>query len=157
MGLGFLGCFSGIQSFQFQAVDSGVETNAIDTESGFQKAVRRAPRVLVVDDEKLVAYSLCEILKRFDYDALPFYDGETAIEAARNHCPDFVLSDVIMPKLNGVETVLRIREICPATRVILLSGNAATADLLKQAHAKGHDFELLAKPIHPDELLRRLH
>ena len=116
----------------------------------------RAPRVLVVDDERLVADTLSEILKRFRYDAKPFYNGETAIEAAREQCPDFVLSDVIMPRLNGVETVLKIREICPRTRVILLSGNAATANLLEQAHSEGHDFELLAKPVHPEELLRHL-
>jgi CheY-like chemotaxis protein len=112
--------------------------------------------VLIVDDERLVADTLSEILKRFQYDAVPFYNGETAIEAAREQCPDIVLSDVIMPRLNGVETVLKIREICPHTRVILLSGNAATANLLQQAHSEGHDFELLAKPIHPDELLRHL-
>jgi CheY-like chemotaxis protein len=63
----------------------------------------------------------------------------------------------MMPRLNGVETVLKIREICPGTRVLLLSGNAATADLLSQARSEGHNFELLAKPIHPNELLRRLH
>jgi CheY-like chemotaxis protein len=119
-------------------------------------AVRKL-RVLVVDDERLVADTLSEILKRFKYDAFPFYSGEAAIAAARELCPDFVLSDVIMPRLNGVETVLKIREICPHTRVILLSGNAATADLLTRAHSEGHDFELLAKPVHPDELLRYLH
>jgi DNA-binding response OmpR family regulator len=112
--------------------------------------------VLVVDDERLVADSLSEILKCFHYDATPFYTGESAIEAARARCPDFVLSDVVMPTLNGVETVLKIRELCPHARVLLLSGNAATADLLHQAHSEGHDFELLAKPVHPDEILKRL-
>lgn len=127
-----------------------------DTSEGSHTALR-LPRVLVVDDERLVADTLSEILRRFKYDALPFYSGETAIEAARERCPDIVLSDVMMPRLNGVETVLKIREICPRTRVILLSGNAATANLLAEAHANGHDFDLLAKPVHPDELLRHLH
>ena len=135
----------------FQATTGvGRSSDASDTEL-------RKPRVLVVDDERLVADTLSEILKRFKYDALPFYNGEAAIEAARELCPDFVLSDVIMPRMNGVETVLKIREICPHTRVILLSGNAATADLLTKAHSEGHDFELLAKPVHPDELLRHMH
>jgi CheY-like chemotaxis protein len=138
------------------AADSGFDAHAVDAKPD-SRTKTSAPRILVVDDEKLVADSLSEILKRFHYDAVPFYSGETAIEAARQECPDFVLSDVMMPKLNGVETVLKIREICPRTRVLLLSGNAATADLLRQARAEGHEFELLAKPIHPEELLRRLH
>jgi CheY-like chemotaxis protein len=110
----------------------------------------------VVDDEKLVADSLAEILRRFNYEAVAFYSGESAIESAREQCPDVVLSDVIMPRLNGVETVMKIRELCPHTRILLLSGNAATADLLRAARAQGQEFELLPKPIHPDELLRKL-
>jgi CheY-like chemotaxis protein len=137
--------------------ESGLLAAPADESSELRDAAVRAPRVLVVDDERLVADTLSEILKRFKYDASPFYNGETAIEAAREQCPDFVLSDVIMPRLNGLETVLKIREICPRTRVILLSGNAATANLLAQAHSEGHDFQLLAKPVHPDELVRYLH
>jgi len=137
--------------------EAGLLAAPVDESSELRDTAVRAPRVLVVDDERLVADTLSEILKRFKYDAVPFYNGETAIEAARERCPDYVLSDVIMPRLNGVETVLKIREICPRTRVILLSGNAATANLLAQAHSEGHDFQLLAKPIHPDELLRHLH
>jgi CheY-like chemotaxis protein len=133
------------------------QTDAADSLSKSAKAATRSLRVLVVDDEKLVADSLSEILRCFNYDAAAFYNGEAAIEAARQKCPDFVLSDVVMPTLNGVETVLKIREICPNARVILLSGNAATADLLRQAREQGHDFELLAKPVHPDEILKRLH
>ena len=139
-----------------QAVDS--DTQAPVAQSRFESSGKgtRAPRVLVVDDERLVADTLSEILNCFHYDATAFYNGEAAIEAARERCPDFVLSDVVMPRLNGVETVLKIRELCPHTRVLLLSGNAATADLLRQAHSQGHDFELLAKPVHPDEILKRL-
>jgi len=135
---------------------SDIQTDVTDADPESRETGVRAPRILVVDDEKLVADTLSEILKRCNYDALPFYNGEMAIAAAREQCPDIVLSDVIMPRLNGVETVLKIREICPRTRVILISGNAATANLLEQAHHQGHDFELLAKPVHPDELLRHL-
>jgi len=157
MGLSPLRYFSSAGTFYLRSIDSLVQHDTNDAASGSHKTDIRAPRVLVIDDEKLVADSLSEILKCFNYDASPFYSGETAIEAARQQCPDFVVSDVVMPILNGVETVLKIREICPQTRVLLLSGNAATADLLCQAHSEGHDFELLAKPIHPDELLKRLH
>jgi len=157
MGLSPLNYFSRAEIFYLRGTHLVLEADAVDSPSESRTTAARAPRVLVVDDEKLVADSLSEILNCFNYDASPFYTGEAAIEAARQQCPDFVLSDVVMPTLNGVETVKKIREICPTARVILLSGNAATADLLRQAHSEGHDFELLAKPIHPDELLKRLH
>ena len=157
MGLSPLNYFSRADIFCLRSSHSVLELHPAESPSESRRTATRPPRVLVVDDEKLVADSLTEILKCFNYDATPFYNGETAIEAAREICPDFVLSDVVMPTLNGVETVKKIREICPRARVILLSGNAATADLLRQAHSEGHDFELLAKPIHPDELLKRLH
>jgi CheY-like chemotaxis protein len=156
MGLSALGYFPHANIFRLQPIDSDIQTDDLERASESRETDMRGPRVLVIDDEKLVADSLSEILKHFHYDAAPFYNGETAIEAAREKCPDFVLSDVVMPTLNGVETVIKIRELCPHARVILLSGNAATADLLKQAYSEGQDFELLAKPVHPDELLRRL-
>jgi CheY-like chemotaxis protein len=156
MGLSPLNYFRA-ESFLLRSAPAVLDhTDAADSLSKSAKTATRS-RVLVVDDEKLVADSLSEILRCFNYDASAFYNGETAIEAARQKCPDFVLSDVVMPTLNGVETVLKIREICPNARVILLSGNAATTDLLRQARVQGHDFELLPKPIHPDEILKRLH
>jgi CheY-like chemotaxis protein len=146
------------QTSGFWLSDSAPEfvASAFQSHQGSRSLDRKGPRVLVVDDEKLVADSLAEILKRFNFDAIAFYSGEDAIEFARQQCPDVVLSDVMMPQINGVETVLKIRELCPHTRVLLLSGHAATADVLREAESEGHRFELLAKPIHPDELLRRL-
>jgi len=90
------------------------------------------------------------------FDARPFYGGQGAIDFARKQCPDIVLSDVVMPKLNGVETVLAIRELCPSTRILLFSGQAGTSNILQRARASGHEFELLPKPIHPEDLLKKL-
>ena len=61
-----------------------------------------------------------------------------------------------MPRLNRVDTAVAIQELCPATRVVLFSGQAQTTDLLAQARANGHQFELLIKPIHPEQLLKKL-
>ena len=145
-----------ISGFFLHDTSSGAAAHGHQVETEQRRNRQASPRVLVIDDEKLVADSLSAILNRFHFDAIALYSGQSAIEAAQQECPDYVLSDVMMPKLNGIETVLQIRKICPSAKVILLSGNAATASLLKEAQSEGHDFELLAKPIHPEELLRRL-
>jgi FixJ family two-component response regulator len=64
-----------------------------------------------------------------------------------------VLSDVIMPGLNGVETGIRLREIVPDCKIILFSGQAATVDLLEKARRQGHHFDILAKPMKPEQLI----
>jgi DNA-binding NtrC family response regulator len=128
-----------------------------DTSPSFPvKRTVKPKRVLVVDDEIYVADSLTEILANHGYDAFACYNGHAAIESVQEQCPDFVISDVVMPKLNGVDTVLAIQKICPVARIILFSGQAGTANILEQARAKGHIFELLPKPIHPEQLLKRL-
>jgi DNA-binding NtrC family response regulator len=113
-------------------------------------------RVLVIDDEADIADSLTDILILHGYDAVAFHDGLSAIESARSHCPDIVVSDVVMPKLNGVDTVAAIHEFCPEVRVVLLSGQALTMDILEKARAAGRDFEVLPKPIHPYLLLKKI-
>jgi DNA-binding NtrC family response regulator len=113
-------------------------------------------RIFVIDDESIIADSLTEILKTNGYEAVAFYNGQSAIESARRRCPDFVLSDVMMPSLNGIDTVIAISKLCRRSRIVLFSGQAGTADLLESARARGYDFELIPKPIHPDRLLRKL-
>ena len=70
--------------------------------------------------------------------------------------PDLLISDVVMPQLSGIDLAIRVKEQCPACKVLLFSGQAQTADLLEVARIQGHDFELLAKPIHPADLLARI-
>ena len=113
----------------------------------------RKQRVLVVDDEQLIAQSLRDILSRAGFDTVFALSGSEAIEMADQICPDIVISDVIMPHLDGVQTAIKIRRLCPDARILLFSGQAATSDILERARAEGHDFELLPKPIHPARLL----
>jgi len=112
--------------------------------------------IVVVDDEVQIADSLTEILTGHGYEARAFYSGRDAINHCQEQCPDIVVADVVMPKLNGVDTVLGILEYCPEIRVLLFSGQAGTSDILARARAKGHAFQLLPKPIHPARLLRTL-
>ncbi|MGA8090342.1 MAG: response regulator [Terracidiphilus sp.] len=115
-----------------------------------------AQRVLVLDDERVIANTLALILNRSGYEARAVYTAEAAIKTARELLPDFLISDVIMEGITGIDAAIRITEIVPQCRIILFSGQAATADLLESAEANGHRFELLTKPVHPRVLLDRL-
>jgi CheY-like chemotaxis protein len=115
-----------------------------------------AKRVLVVDDERCIADTLTTILRKAGYEVAAAYDGLTALSHCEFFCPDLVITDVVMPGMSGIDMAILIRQRYPVCKVLLFSGQAATADLLEEARQSGHDFELLEKPIHPTELLAKL-
>jgi DNA-binding NtrC family response regulator len=108
--------------------------------------------VMVVDDEPLVADTLAMILTHAGYRAMRAYDARTALEMASVRAPDLLISDVAMPEMNGVELALGIVSMAPACKVVLFSGHARSVDLMR-AYDAGHDFPLMAKPMHPSEML----
>jgi CheY-like chemotaxis protein len=114
------------------------------------------PTVLVVDDEHGILVTLAAILKGHGFTVFTARSGEEAVDVAYNVEPDWVVSDVVMGTLSGIDAAIRIRELCPDTQVILFSGNALTTDLLAEARSHGHHFEILAKPFDPAELIERL-
>ncbi len=114
------------------------------------------PRVLVVDDEHVIADTLAIILNKNGFEASAVYTGSGAVERARAEKPDLIISDVIMSDMNGIEAAIHIRKFLPKCKILLFSGQAATADLLENARARGHEFEILAKPVHPQDLLSKL-
>jgi CheY-like chemotaxis protein len=114
------------------------------------------PKVLVADDERVIADTLAIILNQSGFEATAVYNGEKAVEAARTIRPDMLISDVIMTDMNGIDAAITIRTMLPNCKILLFSGQAATADLLDRARVQGHEFEILAKPVHPQDLLARL-
>ena len=114
------------------------------------------PRVLVADDEQVIANTLAIILNQSGFDARAVYSGEKAIEAIDEFQPDMLISDVIMTGMTGIEAAIQMREKLPNCKILLFSGQAATADLLERARSQGHEFEILAKPVHPTDLLAKL-
>jgi CheY-like chemotaxis protein len=114
------------------------------------------PKVLVVDDERVIADTLAMILNQSGFQAKAVYSGEAALESASVYEPDMLIADVIMADLNGIDAAIQIRALLPQIKILLFSGQAATADLLEKAREKGYEFEILAKPVHPQDLLTRL-
>jgi CheY-like chemotaxis protein len=113
-------------------------------------------RILVVDDEPLIADTIVQILNRSGFIAEAAYGGREAIETARRTNPELILSDVLMPHVDGVEAAITIQKFLPATRIVLFSGQAATVEILARARQRGYHFELLAKPLHPTQLIKHL-
>jgi DNA-binding response OmpR family regulator len=112
--------------------------------------------VLVADDEEVIADTLAMILNQAGFEARAVYSGEQALELVPSFKPDMLISDVIMPGITGIETAIKVRSLLPSCKILLFSGQAATANLLENARAQGHEFEILTKPVHPSDLLARM-
>jgi len=112
--------------------------------------------VLVVDDEQMIADTLALILQRNGFVAAACYSADDAISILSTVAPDILITDVVMGDRSGVEVAIAARKQFPDCRIMLVSGNAATTDLLGEARQAGHNFICLAKPIHPTELLALL-
>jgi len=116
----------------------------------------RRPRVLIVEDEAVVLHTLQLILQQHGYDVRGARDGNEAFAIAPAFQPDTLLCDINLPDIDGIQIAMRIKHENPYCRVVLLSGEISSTELLEQAKAKGHHFEVLAKPADPQHLLRVL-
>lgn len=114
------------------------------------------PKVLVIDDDNLVADTLAMVLNHSGFEAVSAYSGEHGLELARQTAYDHVVTDVMMEPINGIQVSIAMRAIRPECTVLLISGNDRTSSLLAEAIRDGHEFEILAKPVHPTVILDRL-
>jgi DNA-binding response OmpR family regulator len=111
-------------------------------------------RVLVIDDERLIADTLKEILELHGFVATSLYSGESALEWIESYRPDIVLSDIVMHRVDGIEAAARIRMLHPECRVILFSASVLSAASRRRIHHLG--FEFIQRPLHPKDLLARV-
>ena len=114
------------------------------------------PKVLVVDDEHVIADTLAMILRASGFDAKAAYSGEESIATAKAFQPDILISDVVMSGMTGIEAAIEIRGMLPACKIMLFSGQASIADLMDGARTNGHRFDIIDKPVHPADLIDRL-
>ena len=115
-----------------------------------------ASRILVVDDEIDISTVLSVTLRRAGFEVRTASDGLEALEAIRLEPPDLVILDVMMPRLDGLETLKRIREHGPTTHipVIMLSAKTQLADKVRGFERGADDY--VAKPFEPSEMLVRV-
>ena len=113
-------------------------------------------KILVVDDERRIADTLALILQHGGYETATAYDGPSALALCAKFQPDLVLTDAEMPGMSGIELATAVSGNIPRCKVLLFSGQAATAQMLERARKQGIDFPLVSKPIHPEELLKKI-
>ena len=114
------------------------------------------PTIFVVDDEPEIAKMLAVILQMNLFDAIPYTDPQTAIDAAIASPPDYLISDIVMPGISGIDLAIRLKREAPSCKVLLFSGQPGAADLIAEAKEAGHDFVLVQKPIHPTKLVKTI-
>jgi DNA-binding response OmpR family regulator len=110
-------------------------------------------RVLIVDDEKCVCDTLLAVFTKSGYEARTATSAESAIEIVAQWEPHLAILDVDLPRMNGLDLAVALKSGHPSCRVLLFSGHPRTIDLLAEAEAEGHIFEVMVKPTHPTILL----
>lgn len=121
-----------------------------------EKSQDSRSKILIVDDQHLIADTLAEILVNAGFNAVAAYDGFDALDKASRFHPHWVITDVLMPRMNGVELAITLRQTHPKSSILLFSGQAGISEILQDGHRAGYQFELIAKPIHPLRLIERL-
>jgi CheY-like chemotaxis protein len=116
----------------------------------------RALRVLVVDDVRDQADTLCVLLQLWGYETLVAYDGVRAIELSQQHRPDVFLLDIVLPDMDGYEVARRLRQLPGMADALLvaITGVGRPADV-ERCQAAGIDRHFL-KPMDPRELQQLL-
>jgi DNA-binding response OmpR family regulator len=112
------------------------------------------PTILLADDDPTIADSLAPFLERAGFHVLVVSDGMSALDKAQKHHPELIILDVLMPRMDGRETLRRLRKSNIWTPTILLTqvGEASERAL---ALEEGAD-DYLNKPFDPHELLARV-
>jgi DNA-binding NtrC family response regulator len=116
--------------------------------------IRALARVLVVDDEALIRWSLNERLSSAGYEVEEAEDGASALSYFREGAPrvDLVVLDLKLPDIDGVDLLKQIKRLCPACRVVLMTA-FGTPDKLADARNSGA-YDVVAKPFNLDKMLR---
>lgn len=112
-----------------------------------------AEKILVVDDNKEIVYSISELLKYEGYEILKAYDGMEALDILEREAVDLILLDVMMPRLNGLSALMKLRE-KSRIPVIILSAKTEESDKVSGLTLGADDY--IEKPYNPAELIARV-
>jgi DNA-binding NtrC family response regulator len=111
-----------------------------------ENAFEKQPSIFVVDDEEEIAKMFAVVLQMNLFNAVPFFDPHEALAAAKQRPPDYLLMDVIMPEMDGVQLAKAVKDIAPECKVLIFSGQEASEKLIEKANEKGYNFTLVLSP-----------
>lgn len=111
--------------------------------------------VLVVDDEPFICRSLSFVLRKDNYNVLEARNGEEALAAIRQHKPDLVFLDVMMPKINGFEVTRMVKQDPELMHVKIILLTAKGQDSDRETGRQAGADEYMTKPFSPTKILER--
>jgi two-component system, chemotaxis family, chemotaxis protein CheY len=107
-----------------------------------------SPRAVVVDDDRLIRELLTGILRNEGFQVVgEADDGQRGLAVCQKEQPEIVFLDINMPKMNGIQALIEIKKRCPATHVVMVSGES-DVDTVRQAVTHGADGYII-KPFRP--------
>lgn len=110
-------------------------------------------RIMVVDDDREIVNSIAIFLEADGYEAVKMYDGLAALEYLSENELDLIILDIMMPRLDGIKTLMKVRE-SRNVPVILLSAKSEDADKILGLTVGADDY--ITKPFNPSELMARV-
>ncbi len=110
-------------------------------------------RILVIDDQDIVRETICRILRTRGHDVAEAADGRKGLALFGKNPADVVITDIIMPEMEGIQAIREFRKIAPQVKIIAISGGgrAGSTDYLTLAQQLGADATL-SKPFRNQEL-----
>ena len=111
-------------------------------------------KILVIDDDASMRRLMIRTLSDHQHELIEAQNGREGLELVKEHKPEIVITDILMPQKEGIETIREIREVAPGTKIIAVSGGGSSHNLmfLDIAKAFGADAAL-AKPFRPNQLV----
>ncbi len=114
-------------------------------------------RILIIEDEELVRFSLADTILLAGHEVLEARNGQEGLKVLDEEKIDIVITDIIMPVMEGVQTTIEIRRSHPSLKIIAISGGGRAKNMqyLNLAKHYGADF-ILKKPFSNEELIRSI-
>ena len=110
-------------------------------------------RILVIDDEPQVRRLIRQMLARAGHEVVEAADGAEGLASVRTARPDVIVTDILMPNKEGIETVRELNREAPGLPILVISGNPGSTLYMEMAKMLGA-HAALAKPFRAAELLR---
>lgn len=114
----------------------------------------RKDKILLIEDDSTLSFIVQDALTREGFNVVCAFNGETGLRLFKESCPNIIVADVMMPKMDGFEMVRRIRLTAPAVPVLFLTARTALDDVVKGFELGANDY--IRKPFQILELVVRI-